>query len=150
MPALTIYSELIESLTADIMVAWPDTRKVFAGRPRTVQAAWPYAVILLDEEPVAQDWDSVQGLTQVISMLIVRVASVPLDKTVSIQGLQVTSANALIARLERNHMYLSEAGAGLGTQPVGRLAELPEPEDKTFETVVRFTLNRRELHTSKQ
>ncbi len=152
MPAFRTYDDLMAAISADVLVAWPDTKKVYHGYPRVVINVWPVAVIALEPEaPISQDWDSVQGLTQKPNFTVTRLATLPVDKTVSVQGLQVEQANALIARLERNAYFQSVAALNVARNPVGMLGAIPTPGDKdsVYEVDVQFTCEIRELHTSK-
>lgn len=153
MPSFAAYSDLMTAIEADILTVWTDTKKVFRGFPRTVQTKWPYAVIEFEaESPLGQDWDSVQGLTQSPRIKIVRVQKVPVDKSASVQDTQVSEANSLVARLERNPYYQSTAGANLAMNPVAFLAELVTPgaTDEVYEVVVGLSCQIRRIHTSKQ
>lgn len=152
MPAFRTYEDFIAAVSADVLIAWPDTKKIYEGEPRVVPNVWPYAVIALNpESPMTQEWDSVQGLTQKPNVTITRVATLPADKTVSVQGLQVEKANSLIARLERNSYYQRTDATNVARNPVGMLSALPTPgeKDAVYEVDVMFTCETRELHTSK-
>lgn len=152
MPAFAIYEDLMDAIEADVVAAWSDSKKVFRGMPRTVQTSYPYAAIILDENaPLSQEPDSVQGYTQTPNISVVRVNSLPADKSVSVQSLQVADANLLIARLERSFKYLDANDDPLAADPVAMLAGMAsEANEKVYSVEVRFTCSRRELHTSKQ
>lgn len=155
MPAFSAYEDLMAALDADVMVAWPDTKKIYHGPPASVQKTLPYAVIWLDPEtPMVQAADSAQGFTQRPQFVVTRVAPLPADKTAPVQGTQVSEANTLIERLERSSYYQSVAGANLAQWPIGMLGGIPTPladdKDKVYEVNVGFTCAIRMLHTSKQ
>lgn len=153
MPTFAAYSDLMTAIEADVLAVWADTKKVHRGWPRTVQNVWPYAVIDIEQQsPLSQDWDSVQGLDQRPKISITRVNKLPVDKTASVMDVQVSDANLLIARLERNSYYQNTSGTNIAMNPVAFLAELPMPGDKeeTYESVVGFACQIRRLHTSKQ
>jgi hypothetical protein len=153
MPAFDAYDAIFTSLEADVLAVWPDTVRVFRGTPRLNQTKWPYVVIWLNpEQPIGQVPESVQGCYQTPDIRITRVAKLPADKAASVLDTQISEANAIIERLERNSYYQTQSGANLAMWPWAKVAELPIPGDdeQTYEVNVALELTIRVLHTSKQ
>lgn len=151
MPQFRSYTYLMEAIEADILTVWPQVKKIYRGFPRVEpNKGFVYAVIWMNpEDPVGQE-PSGQGMMQTPRITITKVEPLP-AASVAVQDRIVSDANAMIAQLERSHLYAVQSdGTHKAQDPWANIGPIDsQTADQVFAVNVSLEVSIRELHESK-